>query len=113
MSLPIPDLLQQLEILTPQIGNFLTQFEHFATKLPHQLGQISRLGGRKHVDKRVFHDGTACNPVLPSVKRPIVPAETSWAKPYLGNSGNPAPLGFSTLIRRNRRCHGQRHCASV
>jgi len=29
----------------------------------------------------------------------------------LGKSGNPAPLGFSTLIRRNRRCHSQRHCA--
>ena len=47
LSLPIPDLLPQFEILTPQIGNFLAQFEHFATKLPHQFGQISRLGGRK------------------------------------------------------------------
>jgi hypothetical protein len=82
LSLPISDLLPQFEILTPQIGNFLAQFKHFATKLPHQLGQISRLGSRKCVDKRVFHDKIACNPGLPSMKRPIVPTETVWAKLY-------------------------------
>ena len=33
-------------------------------KLPHQFAQISRLSGRKRVDKRVFHDRNACNPDL-------------------------------------------------
>ena len=76
-GLPISDLLPQFGILTPQVGNFLAQLKDFATKLPHQFGQISRLGGQKWVDKRVFHDGDACNPDLPSMKRPTVPTETS------------------------------------
>ena len=82
LSLPIPDLLPQFGVLTPQFGDFLAQLENFATKLPHQFGQISRLGGRKWVDKRAFHDRNACNPNLPSMKRPTVPIETGWAKLY-------------------------------
>jgi hypothetical protein len=33
--LPIPDLLSQFGVLTPQIGDFLAQISNFATKLPH------------------------------------------------------------------------------
>jgi hypothetical protein len=66
---PLANLLPKFEVFAPQIGNFLAQFDQFATKLPHKLGQISRLGGRKRVDKRVFHDRTACNPVLHSLIR--------------------------------------------
>ena len=76
LSFPIPDLSPQFEILTLQIGDFLTQFEHFATTLPHRVSQITRFGGRKRVDKRVLHDGTACNSVLLRMKRPIVPTAT-------------------------------------
>ena len=54
-GLPISDLLPQFGILTPQFGDFLAQLEDFATKLPHQFGQISRLGGRKW-------DRQACRP---------------------------------------------------
>ena len=60
LSLPVPDLLPQFGVLAPQFGDFLAQFDHFATKLPHQFGQISRLGSRKWVDKRAFHDSNAC-----------------------------------------------------
>lgn len=76
-GLPVSDLLPQLGIFTPQVGNFLAQLKDFATKLPHQFGQISRLGGQEWDDERVFHDGDACNPDLPSMKRPTVPTETS------------------------------------
>ena len=88
LSLPISDLLPQFEVLTPQIGDFLAQLGNFATKLPHQFGQISRLGGRKWVDKRVFHDRNACNPDLPSMKRSIIPIETGWAKLYYPTRAN-------------------------
>ncbi len=37
LSLPIPDLLPQFGILTPQFGDFLAKLENFATKLPHQF----------------------------------------------------------------------------
>ena len=73
LSLPIPDLLPQFEVLTPQVGDFLAQLSNFATKLPHQFGQISRLGGRKWDDKRVFHDENACNPNLTSMKSLTLP----------------------------------------
>ena len=60
-GLPICHLLPQLGILTPQAGNFLAQLQELATKLPHQVRQLSRLGGRRWDDKRVFHDKNACN----------------------------------------------------
>ena len=82
LSLPISDLLPQFGILTPKCVNFLAQLKDFATKLPHQFGQVSRLGGRKWDDKRIFHDRDACNPDLPLTKRPIVPRKTGWAKLY-------------------------------
>src|SRR5271166_4723882 len=59
LSLPISDLLPQFEILTPQVGDFLTQLGNFRLKLPYQFGQISRLSGRNWADKRVFHDADA------------------------------------------------------
>ena len=58
--LPVPDLLPQFGVLTSKIGDFLAQFNHFATQMPHQFGQFSRLGGRKWVDKRAFHNDDAC-----------------------------------------------------
>ncbi len=79
LSFPIPDLLPQLVILTPQICNFLSQFEHFATKLPHQLGQISPLVGRKWLHKRVFHDNNACTQNLLCDHRQLT-RETGWAR---------------------------------
>ena len=60
LSLPIPDLLPQFGILAPHAGDFLAQFDHFATKVSHQRGQLNRLGGRKWVDKHAFHDDNAC-----------------------------------------------------
>ena len=59
--LPIPGLLPQFGVLTPQLVDFLAQVENLATKLPHQVGQISRLGGRKGLNKRAVHNKTACN----------------------------------------------------
>ena len=47
LGLPIPDLLSQFGILAPQIGDLLAQLDDFATKLPHQCGQLRGLGGRK------------------------------------------------------------------
>jgi hypothetical protein len=69
LSLPISDLLPQLEILSPQMGDFLSQLGNFAPKLPDQLGKISRRRGRMWADERVFHDNDACNPSLASKKR--------------------------------------------
>ena len=69
LCLPISDLLPQLEILTPQVGDFLTQLGDFRPKLPYQLGQISRLGDRNWADERVFHDADACNPNPALMKR--------------------------------------------
>jgi hypothetical protein len=60
-GLPICRLLPQFSILTQQAGNFFTQLEELAMKLPHEVGQVSRVGGRKWDDKRVFHDRNACN----------------------------------------------------
>ena len=37
LGFPIPDLLPQFGVLTPQFGDFLAQLKNFATKLPHQL----------------------------------------------------------------------------
>jgi hypothetical protein len=71
--LPVPDLLPQFGILTAQFVEFLAQLEDFATKLSHQFGQTSRLGGRERVDKRGVHNTNACNPDLPSMKGPGAP----------------------------------------
>src|SRR5206468_3847871 len=60
LSLPIPDLLPQFGVLAAEVGNFLAQFGHVTTKMSHQFGQFSRLGGRKWVDKRAFHNDDAC-----------------------------------------------------
>jgi hypothetical protein len=90
LSLPISDLLPQFEILAPQAGDFLTQLGNLAPKLPYQLGQISRLGGRMGDDKRVFHDDDACNPNLARMKRSTSPTETGWAKLY---HRQPIPAG--------------------
>jgi hypothetical protein len=73
LSFPIPDLLPEFEILTPQVGDFLAQLGNFRTKLPYQIRQISRLGGRKWADKRVFHDADACNPNPALMKRSTAP----------------------------------------
>ena len=51
-----------------QLADILAQFEDFATKLPHQFGQIRRLGGREGVDQHAIHHKNACNPDLPSRK---------------------------------------------
>ena len=80
--LPVPDLLPQFGVLAPQFVDFLAQFEDFATKLPHQFGQISRLGGRKWVDKRAFHNKNACTQNRSSSERAIDPEKTGWAKLY-------------------------------
>jgi hypothetical protein len=64
-SLPISYLLPQFGVFTPQFGNFLAQLNDFAMKPPHHFNQVSRLGGRKKVDKRVFHDKNACNLAYP------------------------------------------------
>jgi hypothetical protein len=71
--LPVPGLLPQLGVLAPQRVDFLAQLEHFATKLPHQIGQISRLGSRKWLDKSAVHNKNACNPIPASVKGPTNP----------------------------------------
>jgi hypothetical protein len=89
LSFPIADLLPQFGVLTPQFGNFLAQLKNFATKLPHQLEQISRRGRRIRVDQGVFHDADVCNPDLPCVKRPIASVETGWAKLYGRPMTNP------------------------
>ena len=34
------------------------QAADFTTELPHQFGQLSRLGGQKWIDKRTFHNDT-------------------------------------------------------
>ena len=68
--LPVPDLLPQFGVLASQFVDFLAQLEDVATKLPHQIGQTSRLGGRERVDKRGVHNTNACNPDLPSMKGP-------------------------------------------
>jgi hypothetical protein len=47
LSFPIPNLLPQFIVLTPQIGNFLAQLKNFVTKLPHQFEEISRRTRRK------------------------------------------------------------------
>ena len=82
-GLPICHLLPQLGILTPQADNFLAQLQELATKLPHQVRQLSRLGGRKWDDKRVFHDKNACNLDPSLMRRPARHTKTGWAKLYL------------------------------
>ena len=47
LGLPVPDLLPQFGVLASEIGDFVAQFNHFATQMPHQFGQFSRRGGRK------------------------------------------------------------------
>ena len=84
--LPITDLLTQFGVLASQVVDFLAQFEHFGTKLPHQFGQISRLGGRKWVDKRAFHDGTACTPKLSPDERAIGPRKRDGRRLTLATS---------------------------
>jgi hypothetical protein len=54
--LPIPDLLPQFGVLATEPVDLLTEFAHLTTKLSHEVGQLSRLGGRKWGDKRVFHN---------------------------------------------------------
>jgi hypothetical protein len=60
LSLPIADLLSEFGVLTSEIGHFEAQAAHFTTELPNQFGQLDRLGGRKWVDKRAFHNDNAC-----------------------------------------------------
>ena len=43
--LPIPDLFAEIEVVAPQADDFLAKRENFTTKLAHQIGQISQLGG--------------------------------------------------------------------
>ena len=69
LRLPVPGLLPQFGVLAPQVGDFLAQFAHFTTKLPHQFGQLSRLGGQEWVNKRAFHDSNACHQKLLWVHR--------------------------------------------
>jgi len=59
--LPIPGLLPQFGVLTPQFVDFLAQVEDFAAKVPHEVGQISRLGGRKGLNEHAVHHTNACN----------------------------------------------------
>ena len=72
--LPIPGLLPQFRVLTPQFVDVLAQVEDFATELPHQVGQISRLGGRKGLNKRAVHNKNACN-ANPTLKKGATDAE--------------------------------------
>ena len=83
LSLPISDLLPATRNSHAEVRQLPgAELKDFATKLPHQFGQVSRLGGRKWDDKRIFHDRDACNPDLPLTKRPIVPRKTGWAELY-------------------------------
>jgi hypothetical protein len=82
LSLPVPDLLPLFGVLAPQLGDFLAQFDHFATQLPHQFGQISRLGSRKWVDKRAFHDNNACTQNRSCDLQGSGHEKTGWAKLY-------------------------------
>jgi hypothetical protein len=75
LSSPIPDLLPNFGVLTPQLVDFLPQLGDFATKLPYQSRQISRLGGRKWVDKRVFHDDMAFTRNLSCNHRAVDPTK--------------------------------------
>jgi hypothetical protein len=54
--LPIADLLAEIEVVESQSYDFLAEFANFATKLEHQIGQISQLGSWKWINKRVVHD---------------------------------------------------------
>ena len=63
--LPVPGLLPQFGVLAAQFVDFLAQFEDFATELPHQFGQTSRLGGRERVDKRAVHNRTLVTQTYP------------------------------------------------
>jgi len=38
--------------------------------VPHEVGQISRLGGRKGLNKHAVHDANACNADTTSRKGP-------------------------------------------
>ena len=82
LSFPIPNLLPQFIVLTPQFGNFLAQLKNFVTKLPHQFEEIRRRTHRTWFNERVFHDTAVCNPHLPYLKRPTAPMQTGWAKLY-------------------------------
>jgi hypothetical protein len=59
--LPVPGLLPQFGVLAPQFVDFLAQVEDFGTELPHQFGQISRLGGRKGLNEHAVHHTKTCN----------------------------------------------------
>ena len=91
--LPVPDLLPQFGVLAPQFVDFLAQFEDFATELPHQFGQISRLGGREWVDKRAVHNKNACNPKPILDLRAARPEKTGWAKLYHSRRAHVLLLG--------------------
>ncbi len=61
LSLPVSGLLSEFGVLTPQFVDFLVQAEQFATQLPHQIGDISRLEGRMELHKGAVHNTNACN----------------------------------------------------
>src|SRR5487761_2349103 len=75
LSLPIPDLLPQFGILTPQFMDFLAQVENFTTKLPNQFGQLGRLGSQRWGDKRAFHDTDAFTQNLAPENRAVEPGK--------------------------------------
>jgi hypothetical protein len=60
LSLPIPDLLPQFGVLASETVDLKAQSAHFTTELPDQFGQLDRLGGRKRIGKRAFHNDNAC-----------------------------------------------------
>ena len=75
VRLPIPNLLPQFGVLTPQFMDFLAQFENFMTKLPNQCGQFGRLGSQRWGDKRAFHDTDACTQNLARKHRAVEPGK--------------------------------------
>jgi hypothetical protein len=89
LRLPVPDLLPQLGVLAPQVGDFLAQFDHLATQLPHQFGPFSRLGGRKWVDQHAFHESDACTQNRSCGLQGRRPEKTGWAKAYPNFAVNP------------------------
>jgi hypothetical protein len=71
--LPVPELLAKIEVLAPQVDDFLAELANLATKLTHQIGQIRQLGGWKWVEKRAVHDKNVCTENLPCDHRAIEP----------------------------------------
>ena len=83
LSFPIPDLLPQFEILTPQIGDFLAQFEQLRDKVaaPAQTNQPARRpkAGSTSVSsmtRTLVPEDLSCD------HRPIGSRKTGWAKVY-------------------------------